>query len=350
MNLFQKLFGKVEVQTKAKENKGDIETNNPANKKEQQEQLNVTHNKDSYLSIEGGVEDSIYQFNGINNDFIEKLYFVNVEQKAKFLKYIEAIIDKFKFNEITSQSQFFKFEDNYLDKLSEFEDNYKDKYPDYTEELRFPYFPYNYLISWNITDVIVSKVNGEVSTISKNIREAKELPLNLNACEFNIINKSINNINDISVEEKILMNYLESENYFKYYRISSIIKCLIKYYIKNEDFKKVDDLINLIINKVESDDKHYIEKDFEFISNTSVNADNIKKGIEYLNRGIEFINANFPMPKTKTMGFLYKSLAQILFENKDYEKALLVINNALMYNENLNLKQLKTKIEKQMTK
>lgn len=348
MNFFKKIFGNVEV--KVTENKGDIETNNPTNKKEQQEQLNITHKKDRSLSIEGGVEDSIYQFNGINNDFIDKLYFVNVEQKAKFLKYIEAIIDKFKFNEITSQSQFFKFEDNYLDELFEFEDNYKDKYPDYTAELRFPYFHYSNLISWKITDVIVSRLNGEVSTINKNIREAKEEPLNLNACEFNILNKSINNINDISVEENILMNYLESENYFKYYRISSIIKCLIKYYIKNEDFKKVDDLINLIINKVESDDKHYIEKDFEFISNTSVNAGNIKKGIEYLNRGIEFINTNFPIPKTKSMGILYKSLALILFESKEYEKALLIINNALMYNESLNLKQLKTKIEKHITK
>jgi tetratricopeptide (TPR) repeat protein len=347
MNLFKKLFGKVETPTT--ENKEIIENNKPVENKEIKEELSVSPKKDVDLSIEIGSGDSIYQFNGVNNDFIDKLYFVNEEQKAKFLKFIDAIIVKFKFKDITSQTQFFKFQDN-LEKYHDFVDNYKESYPDYTAGLTFPYFDYSELISWNITDVTERRVNGEVSTINKNAREVKAEALNLNACEFNIRNKAINNIKDITVEEKVLMDFFASENYFKHYRISSPIHCLIEYYFKIDDFKKVDDLMNVLINKVEPEDKHNIEKDFDYLSNISVIAGNKEKGIEYANRGIEFIKTNFPKPKTKTMGNVYKSLAQILFDNKDYEKALLIINDALAYNENLSLKQLQAKIEKQLSK
>lgn len=347
MNLFKKLFGKVETQ--ATENKEIVETNKPTENKEVKEELNVSPKKDINLTIEIGSGDLIYQFNGVNNDFIDKLYFVNEEQKSKLLKFIDAIIVKFKFNEITTQSQYFKFEDN-LSKFHDYVDNYKDIYPDYTNGLTFPYFDYSELVSWNITDVTESRVNGEVSTTKNSVREIKVESLNLNACEFNIRNKTINNIKDIAVEEKILMDFFASENYFKHYRISRPTHCLIEYYFKINDFKKADDLMNMLINKVEPEDKHNIEKDFEYLTNIYVIAGNSEKGIEYANRGIEFINTNFPKPKTKTMGNVYKSLAQILFDNKDYEKALLIINNALAYNENLSLKQLQTKIEKQLSK
>lgn len=347
MNLFKKLFGKVETQ--ATENKENVETNKPTENKAIKEELNVSPKKDINLTIEIGSGDSIYQFNGVNNDFIDKLYFVNEEQKAKLLKFIDAIIVKFKFNEITSQKQFFKFQDT-LEKYHDFADNYKDIYPDYTNGLTFPYFDYSELVSWNVTDVTESRVNGEVSTTKNSVREIKVESLNLNACEFNIRNKTINNIKDIAVEEKILMDFFASENYFKHYRISSPIHCLVDYYFKIDDFKKVNDLMDLLISKVEPEDKHNIEKDFDYLSNISVIAGNTEKGIEYANRGIEFINTNFPKPKTKTMGNVYKSLAQILFDNKDYAKALLIISNAVAYNENLSLKQLQTKIEKQLSK
>ena len=359
MNLFKKLFGKVETQAtdkkeiietnKIEEKKEIIENNKPTEQKEIKEELNVSSKKDINLAIEISSGDSIYQFNGVNTDFIDKLYFVNEEQKTKLLKYIDAIIVKFKFNEITTQSQYFKFEDN-LTKFHDYVDNYKDIYPDYTAGLTFPYFDYYELVSWNITEIIESKVNGEVTSTKKSLRENEVESLGLNVCKFNIRNKTINNIKDITVEENILMEFFASENYFKHYNLSSPIHCLVDYYFKINDFKKVDDLMNLLIDKIEPEDKHNIEKDFDYIANIAVIAGNIEKGIEYTNRGIEFINTNFPKPKTKTMGNVYKSLAQILFDNKDYEKALLIINNALAYNENLSLKQLQAKIEKQLSK
>lgn len=347
MNLFKKLFGKVETQ--ATENKETVEPNKFAENKEINEKLDVNPKNDVNLTIEIGSGDSIYQFNGVNKDFIDKLYFVNEEQKFKLLKFIDEIIIKFKFNEITSQTQYFQFQDN-LDMYHDFSDNFKDSYPDYTSGLSFPYFDYSELVFWNIIDVTEKRVNGEVSTTNNNSRVVKAETLNLNACEFNIRNKTINNIQDIVVEEKIIMDFFSSENYFKYYEISSPINCLIEHYFKINNFKKVDDLMNVLINKIDPEDKHNIEKDFDSLANISVTAGNKEKGIEYANKGIEFINTNFPKPKTKTMGNVYKSLAQILFDNKDYEKVLLIINNAFAYNENLSIKQLKTKIEKQLGK
>ncbi|MDF2451895.1 MAG: hypothetical protein K0S26_1399, partial [Bacteroidota bacterium] len=270
-------------------------------------------------------------------------------KKVKLLKFIDAVIVKFKFNEITSQSQFHKFQDN-LTKYHDYADDYKDVYPDYAIGLIFPYFDYSDLVTWTVTTVTLKKVNGEVTETKNTVREKKSEDLGLSGCEFNIRNKLFNNIKDISSEEKIIANFLSSENIFKYYRISSPLNCLIEFYFSIADYDKVNDLFNILVNKVEPDDKHNIEKDFDYISNVANTAGNYEKGIEFAIRGINFLKTNFPNPKTKAMGSVYKTLGQMLFDNKEFERALSILNEALSYNENLSLKQLLAKTEKQLSK
>lgn len=343
MNLFKKLFGKVETQTTSE--KG-IEPSRP---NESKVDLQTSPIKDNDYKVEIGSGDSIFQFDGVNTNFINKLYFVNDDQKVKLLKFIDAIIIKFKFNEITSQSQFHKFQDN-LDKYHDYADNFKDGYPDYAIGLTFPYFDYSDLVSWTVTTVTEKKVNGVITETKNTVREKKSEELGLSGCEFNIRNKLFNKIKDISYEEKIITDFLSSENVFKYYRISSPLNCLIDFYFSIADYDKVNDLFNILISKVEPEDKHNIEKDFDYISNVANTAGNYEKGVEFSNRGIEFLKANFPIPKTKAMGSVYKTLAQMLFDNKDYDRALSTIKEALSYNENLSLKQLLAKTEKQLSK
>lgn len=268
------------------------------------------------------VSDSIYQFNGINYAFIDKLHFVSAEQKNKLIKFIEKTIVKFKFNEITSQSKYFKFEDN-LSKYYDFADNYEDKY---SGDAHFPYFDIRLLVSWTITDIIEIKNNGIVIETRKNVQINEEQEIGTDICVFNIKNKSIKESSNIELEEKIIIDCFNDDRCFKYYIISSPLGCLMDYYFKSKDFKKVDDLLGLLINKTVQEDLHNIERDFEHLTHLSNIEQNSQQAIDYTNKGIEFIKTNFPIPKTKTMGSIYKTLVHLLFEQKEYQKALLTIN------------------------
>jgi hypothetical protein len=295
------------------------------------------------------ITETIYEFKGIDYNFIDNLYFVNEEQKNKVLKFINAVIKKFKFNDIKTQKDYFKFEDS-LSKYYNFLDNYEDIYED-ENGLSFPYFDYSFYVSWAITDIYSTRdSNGIITEKSRNdVSHVKAFDSSMSY--FNIKNKTTNNLKDISFEEKILMDFFKNKNYFKYYVITSNINCLIEYYFKLSDFKKVDDLFDLLINKVEPEDKHNLEKDFDYLTNIFVKAGNTEKGIEYANKGIDYIKGNYPKPKTKTMGnFVYKKVVQLLVDDKEFIKALAIINEATAYNENLSFKQMQAKIEKELAK
>jgi pentatricopeptide repeat protein len=75
-----------------------------------------------------------------------------------------------------------------------------------------------------------------------------------------------------------------------------------------------------------------------------------EKEREYLNKGIDFLKTYCPIPKTKTTGNTYKSLIEFYCKENNYLKASEIIEEAISYNGNLAIKQLKARIEKQLNK
>lgn len=292
------------------------------------------------------ITETVYKFNGINYDFIDKLYFVNEEQKSKVLKFINALIVKFKFDEIKTQKDYFKFEDN-LSKYYDFVDNYKDVYND-ENGLNFPYFDFTDYVSWTITDIYSLKDSNGI--INENSRKDSSFEKSFNSaiCLFNVKNKTINNYKDIALEE----TFINDDNN-KYNRIDGvfIVDALIPFYFKFGDFDKVDNLFQTAIGGLENNNKEVLEMYNFKLADLYLGTNQISKAIEILQKGTEQLKINFPKPKTKTMGsFVYKKLVQLLNDQKEYQKALLTINEAVAYNESLSFKQIQAKIEKELAK
>ena len=294
------------------------------------------------------IEEVIYDFNGINYNFLDKLYFVDELQKNKVIKFIEKIIIKFKFKDIKSQKDYFKFEDNHS-KYWDFVDNYEDVYTD-TNGLVFPYFDYSNYVSWSITRIWKSKdQNGIISEHSRDLEPAYEIVLNTDMCVFNIRNKMVNDIKDIDIEEKTIVDFFNKSN-FKYHGTVHTFNCLFDFYFKYNNIDKVNYYLDLLINITDSTDRHNIEKFFEYLISLAEKQNNYNLALEYTNKGIAFIKTHFPTSQSKTMGGIYKKLVQLLFEQKEYVKALEIINEAKAYNENLSFKQIQAKIEKELAK
>ncbi len=291
------------------------------------------------------IQEVIYDFNGINYNFLDKLYFVDELQKSKVIKFVNALIVKFKFNEIKTQKDYFKFEDS-LAKYYDFVDNYKDVYTD-ENGLHFPYFDYTDYVSWKITDIYFLKDGDGVVKENSRIDRAHETTLTNNICYFNVRNKTTNNFNDIEQEEKFSNDYN-----IKYKTIDGgfIIDALIPYYFKGGNLSKVLDLFHKAVDALEGENRAILESYYSKLSDLYLQINQHDQAIDFLVKGIAEIKNNFPTPKTKTMGSIYKTLVQLLFEQKEYVKALEIINEAKAYNENLSFKQIQAKIEKELAK
>ena len=292
------------------------------------------------------ITETIYEFKGIDYNFIDNLYFVNEEQKNKVLKFINAVIKKFKFNDIKTQKDYFKFEDS-LSKYYNFVDNYEDIYKD-ENGLSFPYFDYSLYVSWAITDIYSTKdSNGIITEKSRNdISHVKAFDSTM--CYFNIKNKTTNNFIDIEKEE----NYINDENIkIRPLNRTEIIDALIPFYFKSNNFEKVNKLFQTAIDEAEILNKDILESYYFKLADLYLGTEKNIQALEILQKGIEKIKVNFPIPKTKTMGsFLYKKVVQLLVDDKEYIKALAIINEAIAYNENLSFKQMQAKIEKELAK
>lgn len=262
------------------------------------------------------IEEVIYEFNGINYNFLNKLYFVDELQKSKVIKFIEKIIVKFKFKDIKSQKDYFKFEDNHS-KYSDFVNDYEDVYTD-TNGLTFPYFDYSNYVSWSITHIWKFKdQNGIIAEHSRNLEPTHEIVLNTDMCIFNIRNKMVNDIKDIDIEEKTIVDLFNNSN-FKYHGTVHTFNCFFDYYFKYKNIDKVNFYLELLINITEPTDRHNIEKFFEYLISLAEKENNYNLALEYTNKGIGFIKTHFPTSQSKTMGGIYKKLVQLLFEQKEY--------------------------------
>lgn len=125
---------------------------------------------------------------------------------------------------------------------------------------------------------------------------------------------------------------------------------MFDFYFKYNNIDKVNYYLDLLINITDSTDRHNIEKFFEYLISLAEKQNNYNLALEYTNKGIAFIKTHFPTSQSKTMGGIYKKLVQLLFEQKEYVKALEIINEAKAYNENLSFKQIQAKIEKELAK
>ena len=317
---------------------GNTEISNP----------NVTEKVKNIIVSNELIEEIVYEFNGINYNFIDKLYFVDELQKNKLIKFIEKLIIKFKFKDIKDQKAYFKFEDShseYWDFVYGYEDIYND-----INGLTFPYFDYSDFVSWTITIIWKDKdQNGIIKERRRNVEPANEIVLNPNMCVFNIRNKMVNDNKDIVIEEKSIIDFFNNSN-FKYHGTVNTFNCLFDYYFKYNDFEKLNYYLELLINITEPSDRHNIEKFFEYLISLAEKQKNYDVALEFTNKGIEFIKINFPISQSKTMGGIYKKLVQLLFNQNEYSKALSIINEAKAYNENLSFKQIQAKIEKELAK
>jgi tetratricopeptide (TPR) repeat protein len=307
--------------------------------------LIITTNAKEIIKSDEIITETVYEFSGINYDFIDKLYFVNEEQKSKVLKFVNALIVKFKFNEIKTQKDYFKFEDS-SSKYYDFVDNYKDVYTD-ENGLQFPYFGYTDYVSWKITDIYFFKDDDGVVKENSRIDCSHETTLTITMCYFNVRNKTTNNFNDIELEEQFSNDY-NIKN--KTIDGAFILDALIPYYFKAGNLSKVLDLFHKAVDAVEVENRPILESYFSKLSDLYIQINQHHQAIEFLLKGITEIKNNFPTPKSKTMGSIYKTLVQLLFEQKEYQKALLTINEAIAYNANLSFKQIQAKIEKELAK
>jgi hypothetical protein len=167
----------------------------------------------------------------------------------------------------------------------------------------------------------------------------------IEACEYTIRHKFRENIYNIAFEEKIIIDAIKLSESYRYQNIYNPLMSIVDVYCKNSDFNSIDNLLNLISEKTIEDDRNKIESAFEYIG-INLSKVNEPKAIEYLMRGIDFLKSNFPKPKFKSMGGIYKTLVQILFEQKEFQKAMQYITEGELYNENLSFKQIRAKIEK----
>jgi len=387
-----------------------------------------------------------YDFKGINYELVNKLYFIDEEQKVKLLKFVNIVIDEFKLNEIKTFEDLKKF-DSSLDKYYEFIEKYEDKYND---DPYFPYFFIKDLVYWDEkeftevikngkvtetselkmrtkmdevpTEVYIFNIKNKIFNTDKNIEfeesailakykegnayksydildpfeslinfylknkdydkvatainlliqklvpedrnklshlfsqllneEAPYINITdsnlkscIEACEYTIRHKFRENIYNIAFEEKIIIDAIKLSESYRYQNIYNPLMSIVDVYCKNSDFNSIDNLLNLISEKTIEDDRNKIESAFEYIG-INLSKVNEPKAIEYLMRGIDFLKSNFPKPKFKSMGGIYKTLVQILFEQKEFQKAMQYITEGELYNENLSFKQIRAKIEK----
>jgi len=70
------------------------------------------------------------------------------------------------------------------------------------------------------------------------------------------------------------------------------------------------------------------------------------KAIDLGKKGVEFIKSQFPSPKNKSMGKIYKEYITLLISSNKLEEAQRFMDEASSYNEALKLSQLKSKLDK----
>lgn len=297
------------------------------------------------LEITAG--ESIYKYLGINYNFIEGLYFIDEAQKQSILNFTKDAEAKFKLSDIDTGSKYSAFHSE-IDKFYNYADNYKSKYQniDYKLSEFFPYFSFEDFYKWEIQRVTEKKRADIVERVIENGELIASNPNTKEVSEFNIINKTHNGLNDISIEESTINSYLESSDKFKHYRISSFINCLVDYYLKLKDINRVENYFNILISKLEDDDKHKIEDDFISLLYKFESVGEVSKSLEYGAKGVDFIKSQFPTPKNKSMGRIYKEYITILINHDRVEEAKSYLNEALTYNEALKLSQLKSKLDK----
>ena len=340
MNFFKKIFGTKEILHK--ENEFD----------------KLPIKEDVVINTEIYSGETIYEYKGINVFFIKSLYFIDPIQKDSIVKYYEKLAEKLNLINIKSSKEY----EDYLmmgEQIEKFENTYKEKYKNYSEYLTFPYFNERNIFLFDYKTSTILKKNGVIVKEDYVLNEYKPdtFEENSDAWIFNVENKSFNIISDISQEENLILNFLEKNNLNFYYYSFSLLKCLIRFYIKQKNLDKVNELISKEINwlneridfkisKKETDDIHKFENDFILISNLYWDIGNKDLYKAFLLKGIEFIKNNCQIPKTKTTGEIYKRYAELLYELGKYNEALEIINELNLYNKNIPYKQLQAKIDK----
>jgi pentatricopeptide repeat protein len=294
--------------------------------------------------------ENTYQFKGINQKFLNQLYYIDETQKERLIKFLEKMIVKFSLNEIKTQKSFEDFFFEGYEKIDDFIENYPDKYEDNNTYLSFPYFSIREFFLFETHLSLITKINGKIESEKLNIDEPRDVGFIVDVCIFNIENKGHNGLIDINKEEKEISDWLSKEDKYRYYIISPVFTCLIKHYLKINNFQKVNELIEEYVKKTDSEDYHNLEITFQVVASEFSKINESEKEREYLNKGIDFLKTYCPIPKTKTTGNTYKSLIEFYCKENNYLKASEIIEEAISYNGNLAIKQLKARIEKQLNK
>ena len=365
MNFFKKIFGGGVDQNQSNE-RDDSNKNKeiPAVKTDAQEKQTTSNELQKVEAIikdidkpknhevekiifEYGAAESIYNYCGINYDFINSLYFIDEAQKVSLLSFVKDAEEKFKVDEIDTRGKYDSFHSK-IERFYSYADTYKSKYQnnDYRLSEFFPYFTFEDFYKWEIKQVseikrgvtVEKKIIG--TTMLASTSDSKE------AAKFNIINKTHNAVKEISKEETIIVEFLESQPKFRYYKIQDCINCLIDYYLNSKDSNKVEMYLNQLIDKTEDEDLHKVEDEFVSLLWKLQSIGEFSKAIDLGKKGVEFIKSQFPSPKNKSMGKIYKEYITLLISSNKLEEAQRFMDEASSYNEALKLSQLKSKLDK----
>ena len=161
MNFFKKIFGGGVDQNQSNE-RDDSNKNKeiPAVKTDAQEKQTTSNELQKVEAIikdidkpknhevekiifEYGAAESIYNYCGINYDFINSLYFIDEAQKVSLLSFVKDAEEKFKVDEIDTRGKYDSFHSK-IERFYSYADTYKSKYQnnDYRLSEFFPYFTF----------------------------------------------------------------------------------------------------------------------------------------------------------------------------------------------------------------
>ncbi|MFN7912799.1 MAG: hypothetical protein ACK5QC_13335 [Bacteroidota bacterium] len=284
--------------------------------------------------------ESIYKYLGINHEFTNQLYFVDDSQKESLLRFIADVEKKFKLSEIVSSK---KFDVLISDRFHYYVDSYKWAYKNdaYSLDSSFPYFSVTQFFIFEIQYFNEIQRGEEIESKLSEIRLIKADNESPEIARFNIINKSYSNLFDIDAELRIINNYLESKQNFRYYEIGSLIDCLVDFYLKSKDFAKTEYYFNQLLVKVVHEDYDKLEDAFINFSSKLEASKESALALHYAESGLDFLLKHFPKPEYKKTGRIYGKYINLLIEHGKHEEASKLIDEAHRYNEALDFSYLK---------
>jgi hypothetical protein len=229
------------------------------------------------------------------------------------------------------------------DRFHYYVDSYKWAYKNdaYSLDSSFPYFSVTQFFIFEIQYFNEIQRGEEIESKLSEIRLIKADIESPEIARFNIINKSYSNLFDIDAELRIINNYLESKQNFRYYAIGSLIDCLVDFYLKSKDFAKAEYYFNQLINKLDKYDYDKSEDIFISFSSKLKASGESTLALNYAKKGLDFLLKFFPKPEYKKTGWIYHDCITLSIEQGNYEEASKLIDEAHRYNEALDFSYLK---------